>query len=96
MAKLACEAHVLCLQEVHGLRGDVGLAIARLLPGWKVLDSLAIRRDGTLDPHSGGFAVLLCPSLVRVANSEIQPGSWPLPSKLGTRTSLIVMSTIMV
>ena len=72
LVKLACKAHVLCLQEVHGLRGDVEHAIGRLLPGWRVLYSPSVHRDGTFDPHSGGVATLLCPSLAAVANFDEQ------------------------
>ena len=71
LAKLACKAHVLYLQEVHGLRAVVGHSIGRLLPHWKVLYPPAVHTDGTRDPHSGGVAVLLCPILARVANLEV-------------------------
>ena len=68
LVKLACKAHVLCLQEVHGLEADVEHSISLLLPGWKVLYSPSVHRDGTFDPHSGGVATLICPRLAAVAN----------------------------
>ena len=70
LAKLPRKAHVLCLQEVHGLRGDVESCLGLLIPGWKVLYSPAVNRDGTFDPHSGGVATLLCPKLCAVASVE--------------------------
>ena len=71
-AKSACRAHVLCLQEVHGLWGDVVHSLGLLLPGFKAMYSLSVHRAGTFDPHSGGVAALLCPSSAAVANFEEQ------------------------
>ena len=96
LAKLACKAHVPCLQEVRGLRGGFEHSFGLLLPGLKVLYSPSVNRDGTFDLHSGVVAALLCPSLCAVANFEEQivvPGRC-LAAPLKVRDEILIVCNV--
>ena len=72
VARLAKVGHILCLQEVHGLCGDILLQFRVWLPGWRIFVSPFFHPDGTANPASGGVVTAICPAISLVANFEEQ------------------------
>ena len=60
---LATGRHAVCLQEVHGLNGEVLADIQSVLPGWLVFHSCIFGDDGLPIPSYAGVAILICPEL---------------------------------
>ena len=70
-------AHILCLQEVHGLEGDIVHQMSVWLPGWRCFASHSLNEDGSANPNAGGCCTLICPGVCALANFEhldIVPG----------------------
>ncbi len=62
--------HVLALQEVHGLSGDMQVSLSGCLPGWRSFGSHCITpRDGLPAPGAGGVAICVSPLIVSLCTS---------------------------
>ena len=63
------QAHVLCLQEVHGHEKEVVSQLGLWLPGWKFWASMVRRIDGTANFRAGGVVIGVCTEIAQLATS---------------------------
>ena len=63
------QAHVLCLQEVHGHEKEVVSQLGLWLPGWKFWASMVRRYDGSANYGAGGVVIGFCTEIAQKATS---------------------------
>ena len=63
LLRLADQAHVLCLQEVHGHRAEILSQFSLWLPRWTLYPSSTFRADGSENFGAGGVLIAVAPAV---------------------------------
>ena len=70
LRNLSIKAHIICLQEVHGLKEEFLADIRSCLPGWGCFHSPPLSPDGIFDLRYAGVAILVCPILTQISHFD--------------------------
>ena len=76
--RLADQAHILCLEEVHGHRAEILSQFSLWLPRWTFFPSSCFRPDGSENYGAGGVRIAVAPDIAARAthfsHSNLVPG----------------------